>query len=75
MFKLIIPGFQAHHKRIELCGNKIFNEGVEMFLKFIKGNMGTESQLEYLSLYNCELEGKEACDLIADLLKYLKRLK
>jgi len=33
------------------------------------------SQLEYLSFYTCELEGKEACSLVKKLFPFLPKIK
>jgi hypothetical protein len=51
-------GFMRPHLRhLDLCSNKIGNDGLKLLKKYIAGVMLGKSELRHISLYDNELEG------------------
>ena len=75
MFKKLVSGIQPKHQRLEFCSNKLSNSGLACLRDHLLGNLLTVTQLQHLSLQNCELEGKEACTLVAAVSQLVPKLK
>jgi hypothetical protein len=66
---------RAKHRNVELCMNKITNDGLILVKKYIAGTMFGKSQLRRFSLYDNELQGESAISEIKELLTVLKSLE
>ena len=76
MFKEMLPstgnGFiRHHHRKIELCSNKLTNEGLALIKDYTMSSLMFSSKLEYLSLFNNDLQGMAAADMVRDLVNHL----
>ena len=60
---------------LDLASNKLSNEALEYFHQHLMTNFGQKYQLESLNFYNCDLEGKKACNLVMLIVPILKKLK
>jgi hypothetical protein len=64
--------FRMHLRHLDLCSNKIGNEGLKLLKKYVAGVMMGKSQLKHLSLYDNDLEGMSAIEEIRELLTMLR---
>jgi Ran GTPase-activating protein (RanGAP) involved in mRNA processing and transport len=75
MFKKLVSGVQPTHQKLEFCSNNLSNAALASLRDHFLGNLLNTTQLQHLSLQNCDLEGKEACTLIAALNQLVPRLQ
>ena len=75
IFKEMVPGIQNTHEILEFCSNKLTNGGLKMLNEHILTTMYGNCELERLSLYDNDLQGKEAVDDMKMLLSNLPKLK
>jgi hypothetical protein len=66
---------RSQHRYIDLCMNKISNEGLTLLKRYIAGTMFGKSQLRHLSLYDNELAGDAALGDIKELFAVLRNLE
>ena len=66
---------RAQHRSVDLCMNKITNDGLLLLKQYIAGTMFGKSQLKSLSLYDNELQGESALGEIKELLTVLRNLE
>lgn len=66
---------RSQHRYVDLCMNKISNEGLTLLKRYIAGTMFGKSQLKHLSLYDNELAGDVALGDIKELFIVLKNLE
>jgi hypothetical protein len=62
-------------RHLDLCSNKIGNDGLNLLKKYIAGVMLGKSELRHLSLYDNELEGQAAIEDIKEIMQMLTKLE
>ena len=63
-------------RKLELCSNKIANCGLKLLIKHFHEHLMNRSKLKHLSLYDNDLSGTDATNLIIDMVsKHLRDLE
>ena len=66
---------RAQHRNVELCMNKITNDGLKLLKQYIAGTMLGKSQLKNFSLYDNDLHGESAIVDVKELMTVLRNLE